>query len=192
MIILCDTSSIFLLLRIAPEMFIDPKYECITIPEVFHEIFRTQRFKGKYPWRIEYKSKVKPLPYSSYKTSSFDAVHKSIQRLLDASVADSLSGQVFNLSPEDHVLAACAIAKDCELSSGDAKLVAFLRQQFPDMFRGNLTALEVINRWLENKVLDWDNSKHAIVGEWKKNEAPQTKSAVKQFKYLTGRDYPGS
>jgi hypothetical protein len=192
MIILCDTSSILLLLRIAPDMFIDQKYECITIPEIFNEIFRTQKFKGKYPWRTDFKSKVKPLTYSSYKTSSYDELHKTIQRILDACVPDSSSGQQFYLSPEDHALAACAIAKDCELSSGDTKLVAFLQQQFPDMFKGNLTALEVINRWLENKALNWDDAKHDIVGEWKKNEAPQPKAAVKQFKKLTGRDYLGS
>jgi hypothetical protein len=193
MIILCDTSSILLLLRIAPDMFIDQKYECITIPEIFNEIFRTQKFKGKYPWRTAFKSKVKPLTYSSYKTSSYDELHKTIQRILDACVPDSSSGQQFYLSPEDHALAACAIAKDCELSSGDTKLVAFLQQQFPDMFKGNLTALEVINRWLENKVLNWDDAKHAIVGDWKqKKEASQPASAVKQFKKLTEREYPGS
>lgn len=42
MFILCDTSSILMLLCIAPEMFIDERFECITIREVHDEIVRNQ------------------------------------------------------------------------------------------------------------------------------------------------------
>lgn len=153
MIILCDTSSIFFLLRIVPDMFIDPKYECITLPEIYNEVFRTQKFKNKYPWRINYKSKVKPLPFSHYKTPIFIEMHRSIQLLLGTGIVDSRTGELFNLSPEDCVLATCALANNYELSSGDSGLVVFAKQEFPDFFKGNLSALEVINRWLVSEVM---------------------------------------
>ena len=59
--ILCDTCSVLMLIRIAPDMFSDDRYECLTIQEVFRELFRTQKFKSRYPWREKYKPKVKAL-----------------------------------------------------------------------------------------------------------------------------------
>lgn len=47
MIILCDTSSVVMLLRIAPEMFEDKRYGCVTIKEVYNELFATQKFKSR-------------------------------------------------------------------------------------------------------------------------------------------------
>jgi hypothetical protein len=45
MYILCDTCSVLMLIRIAPDMFRDDRYGCVTIQEVFQELFRTQKFK---------------------------------------------------------------------------------------------------------------------------------------------------
>ncbi|NQV19357.1 MAG: hypothetical protein HQ534_12545 [Armatimonadetes bacterium] len=47
--IICDTCSILMLIRIAPDMFIDSKYGCKTINEVRKEFISTTRFKEKYP-----------------------------------------------------------------------------------------------------------------------------------------------
>lgn len=38
--ILCDTCTILMLIRIAPDMFIDGRYNCVTINEVRDEIFK--------------------------------------------------------------------------------------------------------------------------------------------------------
>jgi hypothetical protein len=192
MIILCDTSSIFLLLRIAPDMFTDPTYDCATLPDIFNETFRTQKFKEKYPWRTNFKSKVKPLPYSRYSNQAFYETHKTIKLLLDTGVIDNETGDLFKLSPEDCAIVSCAIVHDFEISSGDRGLVAFARQEFPAMFKGNLCALEVINRWLVNNAITWDNTKHGVLADWKlKKEAPQPRPAIQQFRKLTRRDYPG-
>jgi hypothetical protein len=51
MFVVCDTCSLIMLLRIAPDMFADPRYRCVTIAPVFNEYVRTQRFKHRYPWR---------------------------------------------------------------------------------------------------------------------------------------------
>ena len=55
MYILCDTCSVLMLIRIAPDMFCDDRYECVTIQEMIQEMFRTQKFKMRYPWRTKYK-----------------------------------------------------------------------------------------------------------------------------------------
>jgi hypothetical protein len=53
MVILCDTSSILMLLRIAPDMFTDERYECKAIRDVHDEIVQTTKFKTKYPWTVD-------------------------------------------------------------------------------------------------------------------------------------------
>ena len=82
MYILCDTSSILLLIRIAPDMFIDERYECLTIYEVRDEIFRTPRFKSKYSWRIDFKNKIKVTNIDETKKSDFE-VHLNLIKNLN-------------------------------------------------------------------------------------------------------------
>jgi len=41
--ILCDTCSILMLIRIAPNMFIDKGFECVTIPDARKELFQTNK-----------------------------------------------------------------------------------------------------------------------------------------------------
>ncbi len=50
MYVLCDTSSVLMLLRIAPDIFVDERFECVTVKVVHDEIVGTTRFKSKYPW----------------------------------------------------------------------------------------------------------------------------------------------
>ena len=56
MVVLCDTSAILMLLRIAPDMFTDPRYGCVTIRQIYDEITRTPKFKSKYLWLHEKKA----------------------------------------------------------------------------------------------------------------------------------------
>ncbi|MEA3378994.1 MAG: hypothetical protein U9Q69_05160, partial [Nanoarchaeota archaeon] len=60
-----------MLIRIAPDMFCDDSYGCVTIQEVLQELFRTQKFKTKYPWRTKYKSKIKVLGKSKVESGDF-------------------------------------------------------------------------------------------------------------------------
>ena len=48
--ILCDTSSILMLIRIAPDMFRNDEFRRITINEIWQETFRkTAKFNKGYP-----------------------------------------------------------------------------------------------------------------------------------------------
>lgn len=80
--ILCDTCSVLMLIRIAPEMFYDSRFECITIPEVFKELFQTQKFKTSYPWRREYKSKIKAIGTSEIEKGDFKLYLQSIKSII--------------------------------------------------------------------------------------------------------------
>ena len=64
--ILCDTCSILMVIRIAPDMLTDKKYGCFTIQEVREEIIRQQKFKDKYPWRLRFKNKIRCIPNVRY------------------------------------------------------------------------------------------------------------------------------
>ena len=79
--ILCDTCSVLMLIRIAPEMFCDDRFECVTIPEVIHELFQTQKFKTSYPWRKEFKSKIKAIRTSEIEKGDFKIYLQSIRVL---------------------------------------------------------------------------------------------------------------
>jgi hypothetical protein len=193
MIILCDTSSILLLLRIAPDMFINPVYECVTIHEVIREIIATPKFKNKYPWRTEYRGKLQPLPNSKYRTTAYENAKKAIGLLLDNGVINAKTQKMIGLSEEDQAVAACAIIHGYIITTGDNNLIAFLRQEFKSNFKGNWTALEIVNFWLEKKIISWDDAKHALVGEWRQmEEVAQPQEAKKRFTLITGRSYPGS
>jgi hypothetical protein len=193
MIILCDTSSILLLLRIAPEMFVNPAFECVTIHEVVKEIVSTTKFKKKYPWRTEYRTKLIPLPASRYRTPAYERVKGIVSFLLESAVINEKTQRMISLSEEDQAVAACAIANGYSITSGDTSLIAFLQQQFKPDFRGNLTALEVVNFWLEKKVITWDEEKHAFLTDWKmQGEVAQPRSAIQKFTQLTGQSYSGS
>ena len=193
MIILCDTSSILLLLRIAPEMFIDPKFECATIHEVMKEIITTTKFKKKYPWRTEYRVKLHSLPMSQYRTKAYERITGLVSILLNNGVINGKTHKLIYLREEDQAIAACVIAHGYLMTSGDANLIAFLRQEFKPEFRGNLTALEVVNFWLEKCVLTWNDAKNAFLADWKsQGEVTQPRDAIKKFTKLTGRPYPGS
>ena len=71
MFILCDTCVLLMLLRIAPDMLTDERYNCVVPSLVRDELFRTQKFKDKYPWRTRYKSQVVTLPASLAQTDEY-------------------------------------------------------------------------------------------------------------------------
>lgn len=190
--ILCDTSSILLLIRIAPDMFIDPRYQCCTIKEVHDELFQTQKFKQKYPWRNAYRDKIICLPVTQ-KEQEIASFSEVIFLLNEAGTRDMYTGRIFSLSSRDIKLLACALANGYKLSTGDAGIMNMAHQQFDEIYKGSVSALELINLWLRNRLITWNDTLHEYIADWyRQAEHPQLNDQKKIFKRLTKRDYPGS
>ena len=107
MYILCDTCSVLMLIRIAPDMFRDDRYGCVAMQEVFQELFRTQKFKSRYPWRKSYKSKIRTLGASKVKQGNYELYLQTIKTLVSTGKTNKRTGHFFNLSPVDQKIAAC-------------------------------------------------------------------------------------
>jgi hypothetical protein len=108
--ILCDTCSVLMLIRIAPDMFTDERFDCVTVQEVCEEIFRTQRFKTKYPWRTDYKDKIRPSNSPRNTGDAFELHLDVVRRLVDAGRTSSRTGKAFGLSFVDKKIAAYVTA----------------------------------------------------------------------------------
>lgn len=190
MILLCDTCSVLMLIRIAPDMFIDPKYECVTIKEVCDEMIRTPKFKTKYPWRIKYRSKLKPPGSTIENDQLIQKRYKIIDNLVETvGVMNKKTGRPYYLSRTDKTIAACALALNYGISTVEYELTEFLQQQFD---RRIIKPLAIINYWLRKGIIKWDDGKQAVLEDWLIcNEAPQDKSQVKTFTRLTNCEYPG-
>jgi len=196
---MCDTCCVLMLMRIAPEMFIDDRFECVTTIEVKKEIIQTQKFKDKYPWRKKMKTKIKTLSLSfttEYK-QEYDLVIETINSLLGAGLVNKLTNKPIAVSYVDKTIAAHAICKELKITTGDKNLAALVTQEFGIE---NIFPLGLINKWLEEKLISWNNehliswnNEHqTILEDWDKcREAPQPKNDVKRFKQLTGYNYPG-
>jgi len=130
MIILCDTSSVLMLLRIAPEMFVDPQYECLTLPEVKKEILRTPKFKDKYSWRVQFKPKLRTIGMTEYDDQDFKLARNTIKTLIDACTVNNSTGNIFDLSYVDIIIAAYAVTKEYTVTTEDKNLAQFLEQEF--------------------------------------------------------------
>jgi len=51
----------------------------------------------------------------------------------------------------------------------------------------------MINRWIRERLIKWNEELHSYVADWKiNNEHPQPKKQIREFKKLTGLSYPGS
>jgi mRNA-degrading endonuclease RelE of RelBE toxin-antitoxin system len=135
-----------MLIRIAPDMFRDDRYGCVTIQEVFQELFRTQKFKTRYPWRESYKSKIKTLGTSRVKQGDYELCLQAVENLISASKINKRTGHFFNLSSVDQKIAACSIVHDFTLTTVDDDLADFIRQEFSG---SSISPLGIINDWLE-------------------------------------------
>ena len=190
--ILCDTCSILMLLRIAPQMFLDDTYQCCTIAEVRNEIFQTQKFKNKYPWREKFKDKIKPFAFSADEKRRYDAFLSTIDVVLDNHIENENNGKPFDLSPVDRKVIATALACGHKISSTDNALLDFAEQQFPDDFQGYILPLGVVNLWLSKKLISWNNELEQFLSDWKaQNEPPQMREDKSMFYKLTHRKYIG-
>lgn len=191
--ILCDTSSIMMLIRIAPDMFLDKRYRCFTINLMRHEIFRTPKFKRKYPWRNDFKTKIQGLPSNFTNNADVNQYFEAINLLIRNISVNANTGRPFDLSYVDQVFLACALANGYKISTGDENLSLFAIQEFGEEFHGNISPLGIINRWMREGLIKWNEELHSYVADWKiTNEHPQPKKQIREFKKLTGLSYPGS
>ena len=182
-----------MLLRITPDMFQDERYGCVTIQEVRDELFSTQKFKSKYPWRTDYKDRVKTISPGKIDKASVDLYFSAIDALNMAGTVNKKSIRLFDLSLTDKKVLSNALAHGFKITSGDRDLIQFARQEFREIFKGNLSPLEIINMWLEKGLLVWDDMKHEYLAEWERLEEPhQPIKAIGKFQQLTGKRYPGS
>lgn len=189
MVILCDTCSILMLIRIAPEMFHDKRYGCVTVQEVVRELFRTQKFKEKYPWRTKYKKKISPLGVTAVKKGDFKLYSNTIKNLIDVGTINKKTDRYFNLSYTDQMIAAYAIAHGFKLSTGDGDLADFVVQEFSGVI---ISPLGIVNDWMEKRLIDWKDTFQEIIEDWDRcNEHPQPKKEVRRFEKLSGYKYTG-
>ena len=177
-----------MLIRIAPEMFTDPRYECETIIDVKNEIFRTTRFKNKYAWRTDYKNKIKTISATELETVEYKNNFELIKNLLDECVTNENTGRIIDLSRVDKTIAAYAITKKHRITTGDKNLAAFVNQQFEI---NNIFPLEILNEWIEKGIIKVDDSMLSYLQKWiDEEEPPQPPDAIKKFEKLTGKTYP--
>ena len=187
MYILCDTCSILMLLRIAPEMFTDKRYECVTIRQVWEEVRQTQKFKSKYPWRKAYARHIQSLPKSTVETADYQFTLRAV-RVTEQSQRNSRTGKAYGLSRRDTEIAACAITHSHAVSSTDANLVDFLAQQYDIP---NVPPLQLVNDWLEKGLFEWTEFRQSVLTDWIAcNEPPQPPAEIKRFEKLAGSRYP--
>lgn len=191
--ILCDTSSIMMLIRIAPDMFLDKRYRCFTINLMRHEFFRNPKFKNKYPWRNDFKAKIQGLPSNFTNNADVSRYFEAIRLLIRNITINAKTGRPFDLSYVDQMFLACALVNGYKISTGDENLALFALQEFGDEFHGNISPLGIINRWIRERLIKWNEELHSYVTDWKiNNEHPQPKKQIREFKKLTGLSYPGS
>jgi hypothetical protein len=189
MYILCDTCSVLMLIRIAPDMFCENRYGCKTMQEVARELFRTQKFKAKYPWRTKYKSNIKALSSSEVRKGDFDLNLDAVKNIVAIGTKNKKTGHYFNLSYVDQMIAACTIAHNFKLTTVDGDLADFVEQEFSGV---TISPLGIINEWMGKKLFKWNDDLQEVIEDWDKcNEHPQPKKEVKRFEKLSGYKYAG-
>ncbi len=189
MYILCDTSSILMLIRIAPEMFIAPQFNCATIPEAKREFVQTQKFKSKYPWKTGYQHLVTPLPTTDLRHSDYKLYYRAIKNFVEVGTINQKTGKFFDLSAVDQKIIAFAATKECKITTGDHNLIDFAEQQFSVE---NISPLNLVNQWLENGLVIWNTHLRTIIEDWDKcNEHPQPKDDIRRFERITKEKYMG-
>lgn len=178
-----------MLLRIAPDMFIDNRFECVTVREVRNELFQKSKFKRKYPWREDFKNKVNPSTTLLDENMDFHFNLEAIRLLINEPIINSRTDRIFGLSLVDMKIAAYCLTFDLELSSVDQGLIDFMDQQFE---KSTISPLGIVNEWIRKGLIVWNNDFQGIIKNWDENsEAPQPIKDIRAFEKLTGYRYEG-
>ena len=191
---LCDTCSILMVIRIAPDMLTDEKYGCFTIQEVRREIIRQQKFKDKYPWRQKFKDKIQCIPNSEIiNNDTANQYFEAINLLIESNITNKKTGKLFDLSYVDRKFASCAFSFGLRISTGDGDIKDLANQEFPKIFKGSISPLGMVNMWIRKGLIDWSDELHEYVADWKRNEEDSQPRRQKiEYKKLNGLRYPGS
>lgn len=183
--ILCDTCVVLMLIRIAPDMFIDSKYGCVTVHSVHDEIKRSSRFKTRYPWRDKYLPKIKP----KIREASYIENKAIIEYTKDA----------YGLSKNDSIFALTAFEQQLRMATHDQDRSNNYRSSLGGLVKccqdeydlEVVSALDIVNEWIENQILTVDKQLIDILKDWEEmREAPMPQNAKKKFTQLTGIKFP--
>ncbi|MCI4627045.1 MAG: hypothetical protein L3V56_13950 [Candidatus Magnetoovum sp. WYHC-5] len=181
--VLCDTCSIIMLLRIAPNMFSDERYKCVTIVQVRQEIVRTRKFKYKYSWLNNNAKEIKILKISKLEANKKDQYLTLINQYIN------VGDMNYGLSTVDKEIAACSLANGYNLVTSDTKLGVFLKKFFD---KEVIEPLSLLNDWLRKGCFTWSDELQEIIKDWSYcNEKPQAKDEKELFESLTGYKYEG-
>ena len=187
--VLCDTCSVLMLLRIAPEMFLDPRFECATLQVVYRELRQQPRFKTKYPWLKDYLAKVRGLPQTQVEAGEYRRTLSTLRLLRDATRSRS-ENRRFLLSPADLEVAAAVVAHKYRISTAERALEEFLLQEF-DVH--NDAPLAVVNDWMEEGLIAWGDAQQRVLEDWiVQSERRQPLLEIQRFEKLARRKYPRS
>ena len=187
--VLCDTCCVLLVVRIAPNMFIDEKYECFTIHEVRNEIFRKQRFKSKYPWRGDFKAQIKVKSFKPEIKEQYDFHFDVINKMIESCTLNKRINRCFDLSYTDQKIVAYALASNSLVSTNEKNMRDFLEQEFNEK---SISSLALINRWIKDGLIIWNSHLHGIIEDWERNDEPvQPAEDIIEFVALAGHEYVG-
>lgn len=188
MIVVNDTCAILMLVRICPDMFQDARFGCVMLQEAYVEYTRNARFKKQYPWREGYRGRLKSLSRSELAEHGYDRVLGYVSAAaVDAVDPVTQKRYADELSPTDLKMVAASYSLDAELCSGDG---ALSRYAATDWELQVISPLALVNRWLSQKLLSWDDEKQRILADWVRLERPQSKRDIASFEHLTGCRYP--
>lgn len=192
--ILCDTCTILMVIRIAPNMLTNEKYGCFTIQKVREEIVRQQKFKDKYPWRQGFKDKIQCIPNSEILSNdATNQYFETINLLIENNITNNKTGKLFDLSKVDRRFIACALSFCYRVSTGDNDIKDLANQEFSKTFKGSISPLGMVNKWIRKSLVTWSDELHEYVADWNRTgEAPQPKHQKGEYRKLTGLKYPGS
>lgn len=193
MYVLCDTCSLLMLIRLAPNMFIDARYKCCTVNEVRAEVYGNKKFKNKYPWNEDFRDRIQYLPNSTVHTADFHKHLRVVDLLVENGTIYEKTGRLFDLSRTDRIILACALCNGYRISTGDDNLRKFAMQEFTGIFKGNVSPLGLVNDWIGSGLIVWNDELQRYMTDWNETgEHPQPNTQKARFKVLTGRNYPGS
>jgi hypothetical protein len=185
--VLCDTCSVIMLLRIAPEMLLDPRFECVTLQAVYRELRQQPRFKTKYPWLAGYLPKVRGLRQTEVETVEYKRT-LDVVRITRDTKRSSRDNRRFGLSQTDMEIAAAVVTHKHDISTVERDLEEFLEQEF-DV--ANVHPLALVNDWIEKDLILWGEAEHRVLEDWvTQNERRQPLLEIQRFEKLAKRKYP--
>ena len=168
-------------------MLSDTTFGCVTTRGVRDEFVKgPPRFRAKYPWRKDMRPFLKHLPSSEAESADVKIQLEAIEACL------RLDPQ-YNLSRVDKGILACALEYGYVIVTEERVMAEFGRRTFPTTYKGDWSALELLNSWIESDLVEWSQALEEILCDWRATgEKPQPASAIERYEKLTGHKYVGS